>query len=310
MSDDVKDTEEDFDLELEGEDPELEVIETTPEKDQGKEPLPADKENLEIDEDEIASYSERVQKRIKEATAKFHDQRRKREAAEREAAEALRLAQAQMSKAKQLEQALYQYEAGYVDQAKGRVEAELTQAKIDLRAAFEAGDADKMAEAQAKIAKLSVSAEQYSRFTPREVREEDYAPQSPQPQVRPREDDAQRFQSWRDKNKWFDEDKTLQDYAMGVHAQFALQRPEDVGSDEYYEEVERRVKTAFPDKFRAPTQGPAQSARTPPVAGVVRTNGADKARKTIRLTREQVNLCRKLGIDPKEYAREIAKSGE
>jgi len=164
MTDEVE-NEDEFDIVEEGqEEPEIKVVDTVPEQDKGKSLLPADKEDLdEPDEDEIKSYSEKVQKRIKDATFRFHDQRRKREAAERETAEATKFANAQLEKARQLEAALYQYEAGYVDASKSRVDVELAQAQAAMKAAFDVGDADKMAEAQAKIARLERERDQLTR---------------------------------------------------------------------------------------------------------------------------------------------------
>lgn len=303
-------TEEEFDVLVEGEDEAeiVDVVDTTPDKDKGKSLLPPEEEDLEeITEDEVKTYSERVQKRIKDATFRFHDQRRKREAAERQAEEAIKFAQEQLKKAKELEAAVYQYEAGFVDHGKARVEAELTQARADMKAAFDAGDADKMAEAQAKIAKLAVQEEQYSRFRPREVaaEETEYRPAT-QPQ--PSDDDAERFVKWRNENKWFDEDDTLRDFAMGLHARIASNTPEIVGSDDYYAEITRKVKSTFPTKFQSEAR-PRSEARTP-VAGVSRASGAEKTRKTVTLTREQMNLCRKLGITPQQYVRELSKNGD
>lgn len=290
-------------------DVEVKVVDDAPKEDQGKELLPQDKE--EGDEptpEEMASYSEKVQKRIKDATFRFHDQRRKKEQAERERDEALRFAQAQLERAQQYESAVYQYEAGFVDQAKNRVDVELAQAQAELKAAFEVGDPDKMADAQAKIAKLAVAQDQYGRFQPREVQPQQYQPVH-QPQVQPRDDDAERFIQWREKNPWFDQDEQLQAFAMGVHTKIVGSNPEAVGSDEYYREVERQVKAAFPQKF---AQGNTQerNPRTSPVAGVSRTSGDVKARKTITLTAAQMTLCRRLGITPQDYVKQLAKTGE
>lgn len=305
----VAENTDDFDIEIEGEEEiAIEVVDTTPDGDKGKQLLAPEKETLEEpDDDEIASYSERVQKRIKDATFKFHDQRRKREAAEREREEAVKFAQEALKKAQQLEAAVYQYEAGYVDQAKTRVGVELAQAQADLKAAFEVGNADKMAEAQAKIAKLSVQEDQFSRFKPRQAAEpEDYKPQV---QNKTADEDAKRYQAWVEKNPWFEQDDTLKDFAMGIHARLAVSDPDNVGSEDYYNEIEKRVKTAFPAKFKT-TETEGSRTKAPPVAAVSRNTGSDKARKTIRLTREQMALCRRLGITPQDYVREMAKNGE
>lgn len=310
MSIESEDDKDDFEVAVEGEeDLDIQVVDTTPEKDKGKALLDSDKEDVpELDDDEVATYSEKVQKRIKDATFRFHDQRRKREAAEREREEATKFAQTALQKAQQLEAALYQYEAGYVNQAKSRVEIELAQAQAEMKAAFDVGDADKMGQAQAKIAKLAVQEDQYSRFTPREAPEgQTYQPQQ---QVRPADDDAEKFLAWRGQNKWFDDDETLRDFAMGVHTRIATSTPEMIGTEGYYRDIEKAVKTAFPSKFGDTDTGSTTRTRqtTTPVAGVSRNSGAEKTRKTVTLTRDQMALCRRLGITPQQYVREMNKT--
>ena len=309
MSEAAEAEDDDFEVIEEGEDLDIQVVDTTPEQDKGKALLPADKEQLdEPDEDEIKSYSDKVQKRIKDATFRFHDQRRKREIAERTADEATKFANAQLEKSRQLEAALYQYEAGYVDASKSRVDVELAQAQFEMKQAFDVGDADKMAAAQAKIAKLAVQQDQFSRFTPREAPEEkeEYKPQT---QAGASQGDAERFIAWREKNEWFDNDETLRDFAMGIHTRLAASSPESVGTEDYYQDIEKRVKSAFPSKFQT-EQRARPSASNNVVAGVSRSSGAEKARKTITLTSEQMRLCRKLGVTPQQYVREMMKTGD
>jgi hypothetical protein len=308
MSEEAEQLEEEFEIVADGDgEPEIEVVDETPPEDRGKTLLPAEKEDLEEpDEEELQSYSDRVQKRIKDATFKFHDQRRKREAAEREKAEAVRFAQEALKKSQQLEAALYQYEAGFVDANKGRVEVELAQAQADLKTAFDVGDADKMAAAQAKIAKLAVQQDQFSRFTPREAPKEAEVYQ-PQSAVQPADDDLDKFNTWREQNKWFDQDDTLREFALGVHVRIAQSSPEKVGTEDYYREIEKRVKSAFPGKFQTEERPRTQSP--PPVAGVTRTS-ADARKKTIKLTATQMKFCNTLGITPQQYVREYMKNGE
>lgn len=304
------DDETEFDLELEGEGAEIEEIDDTPEGDRGRALLAPEDEDLEpTPEDELASYSDRVKKRISEATFKFNDQRRKREAAERERDEAVKFAKLAVERINQYNSALTSYEKFGVDQAKGRVEAQLTQARNEYKAAYESGDADALAEAAEKIARLAPQHEQYSRYVPADPEPVAYEPDAyrqVQAQPDPRAQEA--FSEWHSQNQWFGQDPQMTLFARGWHTMVAEQNPSAVGTPEYYREIDRLVRENFPDRFADRQQQSSQrTSRSSPVTPVTRASpsGKPSGKRKITLTQSQIKLASRLGLTPQQYAESL-----
>lgn len=298
-----------FDLELEGDGPEIEIIDDTPPADRGRPLLAPEEEDLEpASEEELSAYSDRVKKRISEATFKFNDQRRKREQAEREREEATRLAKAAIDRLNETQSALAQYERFGVDQAKTRVESELAQVKAQYKAAYESGDSDALAEAAEKIARLAPQHEQYSRFVSVEPEPIEYQPQyhPQQPAVDPRQADD--FASWQAENQWFGADPQMTLFARGWHAMVAEQNPQAVGTPEYYREINRLVRENFPDKFGQDTHAQDRTSRSSPVTPVTRASPSGKqsgGKRKITLNQSQIRLASRLGLTPQQYAESL-----
>lgn len=281
----------------------IDIQDDTPDPDKGKPLLAPELEDLgEPTEDELEKYSKDVQARIKRVTFEKHDQRRKKEEAERQLDEASRLNQA-------MRRQLAQFEAFSVEQAKSRVTVELADAKKQVAKAFEDGDANALADAQDRLSRLAPQHEQISRYVPRteeELAQGDLRPQQRAP-VQDREAE-QRLFKWMEGNKWFQQDDTMTKYAHGVHMQLVMAEPENVGTEEYYDKLSREMRKAFPQKFEA--NAPRASAGSG-VVPVQRSAPAERSggRKTVKLTETQVKLASRLGLTPKQYAEQLIKEG-
>ena len=266
----------------------VEVYDDTPEEDQGKEHLG----DVEIPEDEISQYSKNVQHRLKQLSRNVHDERREKERLAREHQEALKYAKAVAEQNRQLQQRLSQGESVLIESHKDRVNARLSQAERDYKDAYEAGDSDKMLDAQKRLA--SYSAEQ------REV--ENYRPvyqtplQQPQsdvqmPQIVPDE----RTRRWVAQNEWFEKDREMRSFALGVHDDLVA-RGITPSSQEYFERIEKRVREVFPSKF-----GSKRPANV--VAPASRSTGSSK----VRLSKSEVAIAKRLGVPLQEYAKYVMK---
>lgn len=287
-----------------GEDFDIEVVDTTPEEDRGKDLLPDEAENEgEPSEDELASYSANVRKRIERLTFEKHDQRRKREAAEREAQKAAEFAQHAMRRLKEYESALGQYEQFGVDQAKSRLETEISQVKAAIKQAVDQGDGDALAEAQEKLARLAPQHEQYSRYVPRGPEPAtEAAPYYPQQQQQAPDE---HFVGFISRNPWFNADEEMTTYALGIDMRYRAERPDLVGSPEYYADIESRVKKRFSGSGKA--QAPRTTSVAPPSSGVPRGTTGKASRKSVTLTSDEMRLINRLGITPQQYAAEKLK---
>ena len=289
---------------IENEEFEIEIEDDTPPEDQGHQPMP-EADDGDDDGSELTDVSDRVKKRIAKLTAEKHDARRKREAAEREAQEAAVLTQRLIQELNQARQTVNRFEVGFVEQAKGRAEAEIAQAKVDFKKAYEIGDADAMADAQDRLARLAPQHEQFSRYKPREIEPLELPHSQARQEQRHDPSQDENLQRFMTENPWFNQDQEMTAYAMGLHTQAASEDPTMVGTPEYYEAIAKKVKATFAHKLQ-PEQ---QRQRTSPVAPVTR-GSPTQARKQVKLTQTQVRLAARLGLTPQQYAAELLKGNQ
>lgn len=285
---------------------ELLIADDTPEGDQGKEPIPEEALLEDGEEDALEAVSDRVKKRIDKLTKARHDERRRAEQAEREAQAAAEATRVLYEKLRTANEVIQKFEVGFVDQAKGRTEAELAEARREFKAAFEMGDADKMADAQERIARLAPQHEQYSRYKPRPIEEPE--PQAPRPSVPPAQNQTppdHNLAVFMRENPWFNQDEEMTAYAMGLHQQASLKSPETVGTPEYYDYIARKVRSTFAHKMGdedKPAEGKARPRTTPVMRNAPAQSGG---RKKITLTASQVRLAARLGLTPQQYAESL-----
>jgi hypothetical protein len=280
-------------------DVEIEIVDDTPIQDRGRRPL--DKEVEDPTDDEIENYSDKVKVRIKELTHARHDERRAKEALYREKQELERLAQHMVEENKRLKQYVNNGTEQYGAMAKSVADAELEKARRDYKAAQEAFDTDAILAAQEALtdAKMKITAVQNFRPTPLQVDEYDVQPQQQQAQsVQPDEKTLR----WQAKNQWFGAQgfEEVSSFALGLH-QKLVTNGVDPRSDEYFEQIDARVKSTFPEMFGGTSEKPRRPSSV--VAPATRSTGTRK----VQLTPSQAALIKKYNLDPKKYVAEVLK---
>ena len=284
---------------------EIEVVDDTPEEDKGK---PRRAENAEPQvpsDDEVEKYSEGVQKRIKQLKFEFHEERRLKEEAARLQDEALRYAGQMQEENENLRKTLEEGEGVLVNQAKGRVTAEIDKAKIAYKTAYESGDPDALIEAQAKLSELQVEKSRYDSYRPQPRPEPEPEPLYEQENIEPPKP-SEMGMKWAEKNTWFQNDPEMTGYAFGVHEKL-IKSGVAPDTEEYYTKIDDAVRRVFPDKF---DDGPIieESAPQRQTGNVVApaARSGKKPRK-VQLTSTQVSLAKRLGLSNEQYAAQLMK---
>ncbi len=249
---------------------------------------------------EIEQYSESVQKRINRLTKKMRD-------AEREREEALRYAQNVQSEAEKIRQRMETLDQGFMNEYGQRLSIQQQQAEANLKRAVELGDADATVAAQKELTNLTIAADGYSRAQrqaearaqqPRQPIAQQPAPQAAPQQQRP----DPKAEQWAEKNAWFGQDEAMTFAAFGIHKKLIEDEGFDPQSDDYYNELDSRIKREFPHKFgeeQSPSRKPAQN-----VAGVSRSTSSGRS-KRVKLSPTQVAIAKKLGVPLEEYAKYV-----
>jgi hypothetical protein len=288
-------------VEPESKEPEIEVVDDTPEEDRGRKPMTEPPK--EVTDEELAKYDEGVQKRIKHFTKGYHEERRAKESAEREKDEALRLAQAVLEENKKLKGSVNQNQAALLEQAKKVVSGEVETAKRMYREAYEAGDTDKLVEAQEALTQAKIRADKVNNFRPAPLQVDETPVQIDQQPARSAPVDN-KLLAWQDQNQWFGSNKRMTAYALGLHEELVSEGIPS-GSDEYYRRINTDIRERFSDQFGAEESVDAkpQRAKSNNVAPASRSTAPRK----IVLTQTQVNLAKRLGVPLELYARKVAE---
>ena len=300
----VEDNEDDFQWEVE--DADIEVEDDTPEADRGREPMPKEIVD-ELEADELEDYSEKVKLRLKQMKKVWHDERREKEREAREKAEALSAAQRLLEENRKLKSTLSEGEQTLVGSFKQNAEFELEKAKRAYRDAYEAGDTDKVLDAQEQLNIAQYKLQQLAGYRPtlQGVEEE---VQIPQQQVQIPRPDAKTV-AWQERNTWWGSDPEMTASALGLHQKLERERgPQFVGSDEYWSAIDTTMRRRFPEYFgeSEPASSAKSAARTNKSA-VVAPASRSTASKKIVLRQSQLAIAKKLGLTPEQYARELAK---
>jgi len=249
--------------------------------------------------DEHQEYSKNVKKRIDKLTGKLRESERREQAA-------TEYAKNVYTENQSLQQAKQNLDGNYIISEANRITAETEAAKNILRKANEEADTEAQVNAQQKLAALAVEAQRVQALNQeRNVRQgQVQAPQQftqetvPQPEPSYPDPDP-KAQDWAEENPWFGNDRAMTMTSFVIH-QDLLNEGFDATSNEYYDEVNKRIRTEFPHKFEGKTQAnrPAQA-----VASAKRS--AKSGRKTVRLTPSQVTIAKKLGVPLEEYAKYV-----
>ena len=280
---------------------EIEIIDDTPAKTEDE----SSKDENSESGDEVEKYSVGVQKRIDKLTKQYREEERARQEAGRLQEEALRFAQQVKTENDQLRKTLSEGEGVLVNQAKGRVTAELDKAKSAFKVAYEAGDPDALLDAQEKLNSLQGEKMRYDNYKPQPQRAEpapqaQYQAPAPQP---PRPDN--RAMDWASKNEWFEKDPEMTGYAYGLHEKL-VKSGIDPRTEEYYNEIDNAVRRVFPDKFDdviIEESAPQRQAGNV-VAPAARSG---KRPRKVQLTSTQVSLAKRLGLSNEVYAAQLMK---
>jgi hypothetical protein len=284
-------TEDKVEFEVEGE-AEIEVVDDTPEEDRGRKPMK--EAPSEVTDDELAQYSEGVKKRIQHFSKGYHEERRAKESALREREEAVRLAQNLIEENKKLQGSLGQGQQALLEQAKKVVANEVEQAKVKYKQAYESGDADALVSAQEELTTAKIKAERVNNFRPAVAKPEEPVVQ-PAPSVAPPPVDD-KARAWLRANPWFETNNRMRAIALEIDKEL-VSNGVDPTSDDYYQRINQEVRQLFPDAF------PSERKKSSVVAPATRST----ASKKIVLTQSQVNLAKRMGLTPEQYAREVAK---
>jgi len=286
---------------------EIEEEDDTPPEDQGKEPLP--KEMVEeLEKDTLEDYSERVKQRMSQLKKVWHDERRAKEEAAREKEEAIAYAQKVYEQNKKLQTTLSTGEEDYIKTLVKSAETELSLAKRDYREAYDAGDTEKIIEAQGAMNSAQMKLSQASALKPQytssqtsessvESNQQPVRPQVPQPDAR--------AQAWQAKNTWFGKDEEMTSLALGVHERL-VRSGINPTSDEYYRRIDETMQKRFPENFGDNSLEPEKPAQRKP-SNVVAPATRSTAPKKVRLSKTQVAFAKKLKLTPEQYAREMIK---
>lgn len=286
-------------------DVEIEIVDDTPAQDRGRRPL--EREVADPTDDEIENYTKGAQDRIKELTHARHDERRAKEALAREKQELERLTQQMLEENKRLKQYVSTGTEQYTQMAKTAADAELEKARRDYKAAQEAFDTDAILAAQEALLEAKMKVEQTKNFRPPslQTQETEVQPRQTEPQaVRPDEKTLR----WQAKNQWFGSDgfEEVTSFALGLH-QKLVNSGVNPATDEYFEQIDARVKSTFPEVFGGsedrPRNGNAPRKPAAVAAPATRSSGVKK----IQLTTTQLALAKKFGLTPQQYAAQVAK---
>ena len=259
----------------------------------------ASDENTEAKKDELEDYSESVQRRIAKLTKKMREAERQRE-------DALKYAQSVKAEKELLTKRFSTLETSSLKDREAKIISALEAAKAKLGLAREAGDIGIEIEAQKEIAKLGYEEARLQEMKELAAREPVKQPTSISDVSVPKQDTpiigSPRAEAWGSKNKWFGSDKPMTYTAFDIHRQLVDDEGYDPETDEYYAEIDKRIRLEFPHKF----DKIANTETTKPTQVVASAKRSVKpGRKTVRLTPSQVAIAKKLGVPLEEYAKQL-----
>jgi hypothetical protein len=286
-----------------GEKFEVEIEDDTPSEDRNRRPAPPPDDPT---EEELSSYDEKVQLRIKKFTRGYHDERRAKEQALREQKATEDYARQIIDENRRLQQQLSNGSKAFIQQTQSVAEVELHTAKKKYKEAYENGDVDGLTDAQTQIAEATLRIDKARDLRPIEIQERQPAQNAAPPQnVTPR------TQKWADANKdWWGQDDEMTMAAMGVDRKLQKEYGSDyVGTEEYFRTIDKTMRKRFPEHFESVQSEEPEEEETPRRATRA-TVVAPAARSTsptrIRLKASEAAQARRLGVPLEEYARQVA----
>jgi len=265
------------------------------------------------EKDELDSVSDAVQKRIAKLTARMRESERREQAA-------LEYAKGLQQQAQELQQKLVHTDYSRLNEAKTRLETQQATLKAIIKKAREEGDIDTETEATQRLSELTMEQRQVTGWLQTQEQQvkqaaqqplaQPYQPQpaqAPQPAARQAAAPSPKAEEWAGRNEWFGKDRVMTYAAWGIHQTLVESEGFDPNSDEYYTELDRRIREEFPKRFA--DENPQQVSRAqrsaPAVAPATRSSGINSARRTVRLSPSQVAIAKKLNVPLEEYAKYV-----
>jgi hypothetical protein len=284
---------------------EIEIEDDTPEADRGRKASPPPEE---VTNEELENYSEKVKNRIKHFSKGYHDERRAKEAAQREREELESYAKNLIAENNKLKSSVDQNHNTLIESAKKQVQGEMALAQRQYKEAYESGEPDKILEAQTSLNAAQIRQEKVNGLKPKQIQA--LQPQetpvqtqvnAPQPQV---QRDV-RAETWRDDNPWFGSDDEMTAFALGLHNKLTKEGV-DPKTDTYYEKINSRMRQVFPDQFDDGIEDEPEGTKRKS-SNVVAPASRSTGPKKIRLTQSQVAIAKKLGVPLETYAKQAAE---
>jgi hypothetical protein len=284
---------------------EVEVVDDTPEQDRGRKPL--DREVEDPTDDEIEQYTQGAQKRIKELTHARHDERRAKEATLREKQELEVLTQRLLDENKKLRQNVSTGSEQVTQLTKTAAEAELDKARRDYKAAQESFDSDAILVAQEALLDAKMKLESAKNFRQTPLQDENFEVQTGYQEPQRVQPDEKTLR-WQAKNQWFGSNgfEEVTSFALGLH-QKLVNSGSDPRSDEYFEQIDARVKSKFPEVFGGNEDKPRSGDTPRKPASVVAPATRSSGKRMVQLTKTQLALAEKFKLTPQQYAAQVAR---
>jgi hypothetical protein len=253
------------------------------------------------DTDDLSEYSESVKKRISKLTNRFREEERQRQAA-------VEYAEAVKKQNEELKSRIDKLDTTYVGEFDTRLQSQSIAAKEAYKKALEEGNADAMYEAQQNISRIAMEEARLNQLKAdreakaKEVEQQPQAqqPQAQQPQAKP----DPKAEDWAKKNTWFGQDQTMTYAAFGLHKQLIEDEGFDPNSDEYYNELDNRIRSEFPHKFQD-AQRKSSAPRVASAGTTASKSSSPKGRRTVKLTASQIAIAKRLNVPLEEYAKYV-----
>lgn len=284
---------------------EIEIEDDTPAQDRGKTPMPKPLVE-ELEKDELDAYDDTVKEKLKQMRKVWHDERREKEAALREQQEAITVAQRLLEENKRIKQILTTGEKEYATTIQSAAEMELEMAKRAYKEAYDAGDTDKIIEAQQAMQTANLKLMQAKNFKMPSLQEEQFEVQLQQQQHQPAPRADSKAEAWQERNPWFGKNKGMTAFALGLHEELK-ENGVPVGSDDYYRALDKTMRKRFPDAFGIEEEEQSSRESRSKPATVVAPATRSTSPQKVRLRQSQLNLIKKLGITPEQYVKEYMK---
>ena len=311
MANTVPDTQLEFDIGANEKPAEITLDEGVEQKPAAENALTTSSSATQAERDELDSVSDAVQKRIAKLTARMRESERREQAA-------LEYAKGLQAQAQELQQKLVHTDYSRLNEAKTRLETQQATLKAIIKKAREENDIDTETEATQRLSELTMEQRQVSGWLQtqeQQVKQAAQQPMAPQPyqqqvaQQAPRQPapPSPKAEDWASRNQWFGQDRVMTYAAWGIHQTLVESEGFDPNSDEYYTELDRRIRDEFPKRFadESPQQVSRAQRSAPAVAPATRSSGINSARRTVRLSPSQVAIAKKLNVPLEEYAKYV-----